>query len=193
MSENYAREGMKKKRSTRHDINEANIEASSDDIGGMHADGSARRLRPEKLHVRFLPGAKPEGPITPRCYTLTHSDATGDLFLTIGPQHDREQISGLYTRLMRDEVLAEWIDEEDSLVLHVHCHVSGGLILGSAGWRDAIFRRELPLVLESFRFGDRRLFEIHPKLGRAAILVHFHATRSRYDRVESWGVLADYR
>jgi hypothetical protein len=48
-----------------------------------------------------------------RCYTLTHSDTTGELFLTIGPDFDRAQISGLYTRLMRDEVLAEWREDED--------------------------------------------------------------------------------
>ena len=152
-----------------------------------------RRLSPEKLHVRFLPGATPQGPVVPRCYTLTHSDATGDLFLTIGPEHDREQISGWHTRLLRDEVLAEWHEEEDGPALHVHCHVSGGLVAGPAGWRYAIFRRELPLVLESFRFGDGALFEAHPALDRAAILVHFHATQRRYDRVESWGAPADYR
>ena len=192
MSERYAREGMRTKDSSRHNTNGASIEASSEDIEGMCTDGVARRLRPEKLHVRFLPGTAPEGPVTPRCYTLTHSDATGDLFLTIGSQYDREQVSGWYTRLMRDEVLAEWIDEEGGLALHVHCHVSGGLIFGSAGWRYAIFRREMPLVLESFYFGDRRLFEMHPMLDKAAILIHFHATQSRYDRVESWSVLSDY-
>ena len=151
-----------------------------------------RHLNPEKLHVRFLPGAAPEGPIVPRCYTLTHSDTTGDLFLTIGPEHDREQISGWYTRLMQDQVLAEWREEASGPVLHVHCHVSGGLILGPAGWRYAIFRRELPLVLESFRLGARALFEARPALDQAAILTHFHATQPRYNRVESWGVPADY-
>ena len=30
-----------------------------------------------KLHVRFLEGASPHGPLTPRRYTLTHSDVTG--------------------------------------------------------------------------------------------------------------------
>jgi hypothetical protein len=150
------------------------------------------RLKSEKLHVRFVPDAAPEGPVTPRRYTLTHSDATGDLFLTIGPDYDRKQISGWYTRLMRDEVLAEWREEEDGLALHVHCHVSGGLIVGSAGWRDAIFQRELPLVLEAFRFGDRRLFETQPELDQAPIWVHFHAKQPRYNRVESWGVPADY-
>jgi hypothetical protein len=62
------------------------------------------RLKPEKLHVRFSAGTTPEGPVTPRRYTLTHSDATGDLFLTVGPEYDRAQISGWQTRLMRDRV-----------------------------------------------------------------------------------------
>ena len=43
------------------------------------------RLRPEKLHVGPAEGSIADGPVTPRCYTLTHSDTTGDLFLTIGP------------------------------------------------------------------------------------------------------------
>jgi hypothetical protein len=149
------------------------------------------RLKPEKLHVRFVPNTAPEGPVTPRRYTLTHSDATGDLFLTIGPDYDRKQISGWTTRLLRDEVLAEW-REENGPALHIHCHVSGGLVVGLAGWRDAIFQRELPLVLEAFRFGDQRLFETHSELDQAPIWVHFHARQSRYNRVESWGVPAEF-
>jgi hypothetical protein len=150
------------------------------------------RLQPEKLHVRFVSDTTPEGPVTPRRYTLTHSDATGELFLTIGPDYDRQQISGWYTRLLRDEVLAEWLEEGDGPALHIHCHVSGGLVFGPAGWRDAIFRQELPLVLEAFRFGDRRLFEAQPELDQAPIRVHFHARQPRYDRVESWGVPAEF-
>ena len=151
------------------------------------------RLKPDKLHVKFASGAEPEGLVTPRRYTLTHSDTTGDLFLTIAPEYDRQQISGWYTRLMRDEVLAEWQEDEDGPALHVHCHVSGGLILGPAGWRDAIFQRELPLVLEALRFGDRALFESQPELDRAPIWIHFHASQRRYDRIEQWGVPGDYR
>ena len=151
-----------------------------------------KRLAPDKLHVRLAPGTEPQRPVTPRRYTLTHSDATGDLVLTIGPDYDRKQISGWYTRLMRDEVLAEWCQEEEGTALHVHCHVSGGLVFGPPGWRYAIFARELPLVLEVFRFGDRELFPAHPGLDRAPIWVHFHATRARYAQVERWGVPADY-
>ena len=62
------------------------------------------RLNPAKLHITFREGAAPDGPLIPRRYTLTHSDQTGDLFLTIGPEVNHAQISGWYTRLMRDEV-----------------------------------------------------------------------------------------
>jgi len=76
---------------------------------------------------------------------------------------------------MRDEVLAEWkVDDNPSL--NVHCHVSGGLAFGKASWRDKIFRQELPLVLETFRYGDRFLFESHPRLDDAPIWVHFEST-----------------
>lgn len=149
-------------------------------------------LNPQKLHVKFAEGVKPESPVTPRVYTLTHSDSTGDLFLTIGPEIDSSQISGWYIRLMRDEVVAEW-GVDDTHELHVHCHVSGGLVLGSAGWRDSIFRRHLPMVLETFRYGDRALFEAFPELNQAPIKVHFHSNRKRYNRMENWGKLGDYR
>ena len=151
------------------------------------------RLRPEKLHVRLVEGVGAKGPVTPRRYTLTHSDTTGDLFLTIGPSFDKAQISGGYTRLMRDEVLAEWRQDEDGPCLHVFCHVSGGLVLGTARWRDAIFRHELPLVLEAFRHGDRGLYEVIPELDEALIRVHFRSGRRRFRRIERWGTPADYR
>jgi hypothetical protein len=151
------------------------------------------RLRPEQLHVRLVEGVTAGGPVAPRRYTLTHSDMTGELFLTIGPAYDRAQISGWYTRLMRDEVLAEWREEEAGPSLHLFCHVSGGLAFGLAGWRDAIFRHELPLVLEALRHGDRGLFEAHPALDGAPIWIHFRSSRRRYRRRERWGTPAEYR
>jgi hypothetical protein len=151
------------------------------------------RLRPEKLHVSLAQGVTAEGPISPRRYTLTHSDTTGDLYLTIGSAFDRAQISGWYTRLMRDEVLAAWQQDEEGPSLHVTCHISGGLTFGTAGWRYAIFQHELPLVLEAFRYGDRKLFEAHPALDQAPIWIHFRSSRRRYRRTERWGTPSDYR
>jgi hypothetical protein len=151
------------------------------------------RLNPAKLHVHWSQGVTPQGPISPRRYTLTHSDATGDLFLTIGADYDRRQVGGLYTRLMRDEVLAEWVAGAAGPALHVFCHVSGGLVFGGVAMRDGIFRRELPLVFEAFRHGDRALFAAHLELDRAPVIVHFRSHLAQYDRVETWGAPADYR
>ncbi|MGQ9721054.1 MAG: staygreen family protein [Candidatus Jordarchaeum sp.] len=151
------------------------------------------RLNPEKLHVKYTSGISKKDPISARRYTLIHSDRSGKLFLTIGREYDKKQISGIYTRLMRDEVLAEWITDDAKPALHVYCHVSGGLVFGPAGWRYAIFRSELPLVLEVFRYGDRSLFEAHPELDNAPIWIHFQASQPRYRKVEQWGKLADYK
>jgi hypothetical protein len=151
------------------------------------------RLHPASLHVQFAAGVAPDGPLTPRRYTLTHSDSTGDLFLTIAAEVDKEQVSGWYTRLMRDEVTAEWQAGEEGPSLHVFCHVSGGLAFGGAAMRDSIFRHELPLVLEAFRFGDGALYESQPELDRAPIWIHFRSTDRRYDKTERWGTPAEYR
>jgi hypothetical protein len=94
---------------------------------------------------------------------------------------------------MRDEVLAEWREDTSGASLHVYCHLSGGLVLGSASLRYAIFQRELPLVLESFRLGDSELFEVYPDLDRAPVFVHFRYTKRRHQRTEHWGTLGDYR
>lgn len=151
------------------------------------------RLNPQKLHANYLPGVEPETTIVPRRYTLTHSDVTGNLYLTIGPDYNLRQISGWYTRFMRDEVLAEWKDNQERASLHVYCHVSGGLVFGRVGWRDAIFRSEMPLVLEAIRYGDITLFAANPRLDHAPALVHFQASKSRYNKTEAWGILSDWR
>jgi hypothetical protein len=111
-----------------------------------------RRLHPDKLKVRFLAPCDSTGPETPRKYTLTHSDFSGDLFLTVAAHHDLQQISGLYTRMMRDEVLGEW-HIQGIIRLEISLHVSGGVVLGTRTLRDRIFRRELPLALEEQRIG----------------------------------------
>ena len=80
-----------------------------------------------KLHTTFAGGCKPDGPVVPRRYTLTHSDRTGDLFLTIGCDYDREALSALQVRLERDEVLGEWILDSDGPRLELNMMAQGGL------------------------------------------------------------------
>jgi hypothetical protein len=152
-----------------------------------------KRLNPDKLHITYMTGTTPEMLTLPRRYTLTHSDRTGELFLSIGSQYNAKQICGLYTKLMRDEVLAELSDDGDNFLFRVYCHVSGGFVLGTAKWRYNIFQSELPLVLEVIRYVDRRLFKQDPKLDNSPVFIHFQSTNSRFDKVEDWGTIADYR
>jgi len=152
-----------------------------------------KRLDPGKLIVTYLTGTTPEHMSIPRRYTLTHSDRTGKLFLSIGAQFNAEQISSIYTRLMRDEVLAELCNDGCSLVFRVYCHVSGGLVIGTAKWRYGILQSEMQLVLETIRYGDRILFDLHPELDSAEVLVHFKSTNSRFNKVENWGTMLQYR
>jgi len=151
------------------------------------------RLNPKKLHFTYLTGTTPEELILPRRYTLTHSDITGNLFLSIGNHYNEKQISNLYTKLMRDEVLAELTGDCNSLLFRIYCHVSGGFVLGTAKWRYNIFHSELPLVLEAIRYGDRALFEQNPQLDKTPILVHFQSTNGRFNKVEDWGTMVKYR
>ena len=146
------------------------------------------RLRPEKLHVDIQMN---ESQLLPRRYTLTHSDRTGELYLTVADEYDEVQISGWYTRIMRDEVLAEWLTMGDSPSLHVYLHVSGGLILGGVGMREAIFRREMPLVIEAIRKGDSKFFEENPEYDNASIYLHFQKSGKDY-KLELFGVISDF-
>lgn len=152
-------------------------------------------LNPQKLHIVFLEAssASPDKLVLPRRYTLTHSDFSGDLFLTIGAEYDSQKLKGLYTRLMRDEVLAEWQRLGAGFCLHIYCHVSGGLVIGSARWRNSILLRHMRLVIEALCFGDRSLIAMQPELNQAKVLVHFRSHKSAYDRIEDWGVLQSYQ
>ncbi len=86
-------------------------------------------------------------------------------------------------------MLAEWKSDDGELTLHVYCHVSGGLVLGRAGWRFKIFHQEMPLVLEAIRYGDRELFGDNPELDGASIRVVFKASQPQFDASEDWGTL----
>lgn len=149
-------------------------------------------LDKEKLHVSCKESLEPEKEFIPRKYTLTHSDKTGDLFLTVDCDYDYEQISSLYTRFMRDEVVAEWKKDQDQYRLHVYVHVSGGLVFGWASMRYRIFQHHMPLVLKTIRNGDYRLFELFPELDQSPIFIHFESNRKKYNKIERFGILKDY-
>ena len=150
-------------------------------------------LKPQKLHVSFIDNIDPLVLSLPRKYTLTHSDRTGDLFLTIAKSYNLSQISKLATKFMRDEVLAEWQEISGEFSLHLYCHVSGGLILGPAGWRMNIFRAHLPMVLEAFYYGDRNIYSSNNNLLQASAIIHFRSHINKYNIDENWGIMNDHK
>ena len=115
-----------------------------------------KRLNPDKLYVEFRTGVTMTEPVIGRKYTLTHSDITADLFLTIGLQFAYDKVNA-----MRDEVLAEWRMNHGSPFLYVYVYVDGKFGPVVSAVRDKIFRRELPLALEAIRYGDRKFFAAH--------------------------------
>ena len=93
---------------------------------------------------------------------------------------------------MRDEIVATWHQDESEQSLHVHCHVSGGLVLGTATWRENILRHHMSHVLEAFHYGDQTLAQTNHALNKAKVYVHFHMRKKHLDLVEEWGVFGDY-
>lgn len=145
------------------------------------------RLNPEKLSVDFRKGVTPTEPIIPRHYTLTHSDITAELFLTIGLRYAYDKINP-----MRDEVLGEWIKIGERYFFYVYLYVDGQFGSNKTAIRNLIFRRELPLALESIRYGDKNFFSVHPELDNAQIVVYFNSIIPYFNRIENWGTFSDY-
>lgn len=145
------------------------------------------RLNPDKLYVEFTPGVTLTEPVIGRKYTLTHSDITANLFLTIGLQFAYDKINAI-----RDEVLAEWRTNNGFPFLYVYVYVDGQFDPSVSAVRNEIFRRELPLALEAIRYGDRIFFLAQSQLDNSPILIRFDSKKTDYNRLEYWGTPKDY-
>ncbi|PRW56547.1 Histone-lysine N-methyltransferase ASHR1 [Chlorella sorokiniana] len=170
---------------------------------------------PDKLRVQYLPGGREPGLAAGRRYTLTHNDVTGSLQLSIGREYNRDQLDGWYTRMLRDEILAEWRETAAPVrsssngsssdgegggwrsapqpSLHVYCHVSGEeLWPAPPALRSFIFQREMALVLDTIMHAERdMLLAVMPTLADAPVYVHLHSDIPALDRVLEWGRLGD--
>ena len=143
---------------------------------------------PEKLSVTYRGGATVTEPVIPRRYTLTHSDLTGDLFLTIGIHYAWDKINP-----MRDEVLGEWKQNGNSLYYCVYLSIDQGQYTQNiSAKRNEIFRRELPLALTAIRYGDRFFFNAYPHLDQAPIIINFISSYPQFARQENWGTFQSF-
>jgi Staygreen protein len=163
------------------------------DIGGLNVGKKVPTFETNKLHVSFMVGATENGCEIPRYYTLTHSDVTGDLFLSIGNCYDSKCISKRYTRFMRDEVLAELRKGNETLSLTLHYHVSGGFVFGNASLRNRILRRFVSYNIREIIYGDRAFFEKKPEFSQIPIFVSFHSKNKKYEKTENSGTVGQYQ
>ncbi|MBA5849857.1 staygreen family protein [Clostridium sp. cel8] len=143
---------------------------------------------PEKLSVELRDGVITTEPINHRRYTLTHSDITAELFLTIGLNYAYDKIN-----TTRDEVFAEWSKQGESYSFYTYLHVDDPFNPMKIGLRDYIFRHELPLALKAIRYGDTELFKKHPELDSSPIIVYFMSSNPLFNRLENWGTFSDYK
>ncbi|MDD3173953.1 MAG: staygreen family protein [Herbinix sp.] len=145
------------------------------------------KLNTKKLSVEFRDDVTTTEPIIPRRYTLTHSDITAELFLTIGENYAYDKITA-----MRDEVLGEWVNIGGSYFYYAYLNVDGESGQSMVVVRNFVFRRELPLALEAIRYGDRLLFNKHKELDYAPIIVFFISSNPEFNKVENWGTFSKY-
>lgn len=147
------------------------------------------KFNPERLSVEFRDRVTATGPIIPRNHTLTHSDSTGDLFLTIGTQFAWDKVNAE----LRDEVLGEWKLNGAYLYYTVYVLINQQQQnLKTAIRRNEVFRRELPLALTAIRYGDRFLFDLYPSLDHEPIIVNFISTYPQLFKQERLGTFSSF-
>ncbi|MEG1481326.1 staygreen family protein [Clostridium sp.] len=145
-------------------------------------------INPQKVFTEYRDKVTKVSPIKGRKYTMTHSDETADLFVTVGLNYAEDKVSKI-----RDEVRLEWVEEEGKLILYGEVLIDGEGISGNERIRNNIFMKEMPLALQSVRYGDRELFENNEHLDCAIILIHFKSDIPKYDRVCNFGSMEMYR
>ncbi len=147
------------------------------------------KFNPERLTVEYRNGVTATEPFIPRNYTLTHSDLTGELLLTIGTQFAWDKIN----TDLRDEVIAEWKITGNILYYNVDLFLNKEEHdLNASIRRNEIFRRELPIALTAIRYGDRFLFDLYPNLDYVLIIVNFMSTYPQLFKQESWGTFRSF-
>ncbi|WP_442600253.1 staygreen family protein [Neobacillus sp. D3-1R] len=144
---------------------------------------------PSKLSVSYLPPATPFRPLDNRKYTLTHSDTTGELFLTIGCQYDKNKIN----MKLRDEVLAEWLPQTGEFQLWGNVYISGGEFDESyAKVRFMIFQKELELAIKAIVYGDQSFYSCYPWLLDSPIYIRFDSVYPQFQQVLYYGTPRQY-
>lgn len=146
-----------------------------------------RSKRNRQVFVEYRDNVTVLAPIENRTYTMTHSDETGDLYVTIGTKYAKDK-----TNELRDEVYLKWITMNNKPLLHGEVLVDGEGVTGNSGIRNNIFRREMPLALQAIYFADEPFFDANPSLKSTPVLIDFKSSDAKYNKLYSYGVIGNY-
>ncbi|WP_409270233.1 staygreen family protein [Neobacillus sp. SCS-31] len=140
------------------------------------------------LTVTYIAPITPFRPLEGRKYTLSHSDTTGKLFLTIGPEYSYST-----TTVAKDEVFAEWVQSMGEYSLYGRVHVSSGEFdEQQSGVRFMIFKKEMDLALTAIVYGDQVFYKSFPWLLDAPIYIQFDSIYPEFKKVLYYGTPRQY-
>jgi hypothetical protein len=137
-------------------------------------------------YVTYRDGMGDKQRILGRKYTLTHSDRTGELFLTVGEEYAIDRISSIH-----DEVLGSFRND-CGFYYYVYVLVDDPTEDGRTYIRNHIFREELPGALIAIRKGDKGLFQAYPALDDIPIWVYFDSNEAEWEAYEYYGSFREY-
>ncbi|RDU36577.1 hypothetical protein DRW41_13725 [Neobacillus piezotolerans] len=146
------------------------------------------KFDPGNLAVAYIAPVTPFRPLDGRKYTLSHSDVTGKLFLTIGPE-----FSFSTANTAKDEVFTEWIQSMGEYSMSGRVHVSGGEFDEQhSKVRFLIFKKEMELALTAIVYGDQVFYKSFPWLLDAPIYIHFDSIYPEFQKVLFYGTPRQY-
>lgn len=145
-----------------------------------------KKINPKKVFTEFRDGVNKIEPIEGRKYTVTHSDKTGDLFVTIGLKYAEDKIDKL-----RDELLLTWTYSDERLKLIGQVLIDNEVIKNSR-IRNIIFKKEMPLALQAIRYADRELFQLNKSLDDIPIEIQFISQSEKYNKLIEFGSMKEY-
>ena len=143
--------------------------------------------RAKQIYVEYRDNVTPTSPLEKRTYTMTHSDETGDLFVTIGLNYALDKVNPT-----RDEVYLMWQKIGDKNLLYGEVLIDGEGLQGNSQIRYDIFKREMPLALHAIYTADQPLFENSPELKDTPILINFKSSEPNFNKLYSYGSIGNY-
>ena len=145
------------------------------------------RFDTNNIQTTFVPPVTKTTPINSRKYTLTHSDDTGEMFLTIANEYDYKAIN----KELRDEVLGVWKIYDKEYILFFYVHV-GDYNYEESLKRYNIFKQHMKSALQAIFYGDIELLTNNPNLYDTPIYIKFDSYIPLFNNYEFYGYVSNY-